>query len=317
MNEIQTKALTNPENALSSKRLFETLKTTSKESEWFHNFFNDNTKRSYLRAVQDFCAFLGIKNKEELRDIKPAHVIAYRDYLETKGYKKSSISNRLSGLSSLFDDFVKNQIIQFNPVASVKRPRYQHDKVLSQRLTEQQMTDMLNGPDTTALMGLRDWVFLSILFGTGCRISEVCHLSVKDSYQDAEYFILNFMVKGGKEHPVAISPSLQKRINHYLESSGHKDDPESPLLLSYSRATRESNGHITTMTGTRIWNKYKVTERSTPHSSRTTFASEAIRRGEHLVNVQETLAHADPRTTQKYNKNEFDYKNSVALGVRL
>jgi len=87
--------------------------------------------------------------------------------------------------------------------------------------------------------------------------------------------------------------------------------------LRYSGATKNSNAHITTMTGTRIWDKYKVTARSTHHSSRTTFASEAIRRGEHLVNVQETLAHADTRTTQKYNKNEFDYKNSVAFGVRL
>jgi len=305
------------ENSLSTNRLFDRLKTTSKESEWFHNFFNDNTKRSYLRAVQDFCVFLGIKNKDELRDVQPAHVIAYRDYLDKEGLKKSSIGSRLSGLSSLYDDLVKNHIVKFNPVASVKRPRYQHNKVLSQRLTEQQMTEMLDRPVTNTLVGLRDWVFLSILFGTGCRISEVCNLSIKDNYQDAEYYILKFTVKGGKEHPVAISPPLQKRINQYLEMSGHGNDENSPLLLSYSGATKNSNAHITTMTGTRIWDKYKVTERSTPHSSRTTFASEAIRRGEHLVNVQETLAHADPRTTQKYNKNEFDYKNSVALGVRL
>ena len=309
--------LINNKSGLSNNRLYDTLKTTSKESEWFHNFFSDNTKRSYLRAVQDFCKYLGIKNRDELRNIQPAHVIAYRDYLYKEGLKKSSIGNRLSGLSSLFDDLVKNQIIKFNPVSSVKRPTYQHNKVLSQRLTEQQMKDMLNKPDKSTVIGLRNWVFLSILFGTGCRISEVCGLSIKDNYQDAEYYILRFMVKGGKEHTVAISPSLQKRINQYVQFSGHNDNSENPLLLSYSRASKDKFRHITTMTGSRIWNKYKVTDGSTPHSSRTTFASEAIKRGESLVNVQETLAHADPRTTQKYNKNEFDYKNSVALGARI
>ena len=305
------------ENEQPSIRRFDNIKTTSKESEWFHNFFNGNTKRSYLRAVKDFCKYLGIKTKDELRSVQPAHVIAYRDYLHNQGLKESTIGNRLSGLSSLFDDLVKNQILQFNLAASVKRPKYHHNKVLSQRLTEQQTTEMLNGPNKTTLKGLRDWVFLSILFGIGCRISEVCGLSVKDKFQDAEYYVLKFMVKGGKEHTVAISSPLQKRINQYLMMSGHGDDPESPLLLNYSPAIKEKLKHITTMTGTRIWDQYKVLEGTTPHSSRTTFASDAIKRGESLVNVQETLAHADPRTTQKYNKNEFNYQNSVALGAKI
>lgn len=307
-----------PEGSLdsNSNRLFDKIKNSSQESQWFNNFVNHHTKRSYLRAIKDFSQFLGLKNKEELRDVTPAHVIAYRDYLLHQGLEKSTVGSRLSGLSSLFDDLIKNQIMKYNPVASVKRPGYQHNKVLSVRLSEPQMLDMLNRPDLSTLIGLRDWVFLSILFGTGCRISEVCNLLIKDNYQDAEYHVLKFKVKGGKVHPVAISPLLQNRINQYLTLSGHDQDPDHPLLLSYSNNKKEIKP-ISTMTGTRIWDKYKVVEQSTPHSSRTTFISEAIKRGENLVSVQETVNHVDPRTTQKYNKTEFGYRNSVALGVRI
>ncbi|RAP36829.1 hypothetical protein DID80_04960 [Candidatus Marinamargulisbacteria bacterium SCGC AAA071-K20] len=311
------KNLVNNSSSLSTNRLFDKIKTTEQESTWFYNFFNDNTKKTYLRSVQQFCQFLGIQNKEELRDVQPAHVIAFRDFLEKEGLKKTTIGNRLSGLSSLYDDLVKNQIIKYNPVSSVRRPKYVNDKVLSLRLTEPQMIEMLDKPDQTTLIGLRDWVYLSILFGTGCRISEVCNLSVKDNFQDGEFHILRFTVKGGKEHTVAINPTLQSRINQYLDMSGHRIETDAPLLQSYSRRNSGGNTNITTITGTRIWDKYKVLEGSTPHSSRTTFASEAIRRGEHLANVQDTLAHADPRTTQKYNKNEFNYHNSVALGARI
>ena len=312
-----TNNLINNQNSISNDCLFDKIKTTEQESTWFYNFYNKNTKKTYLRSVQQFCQFLGINNKDELREVQPAHIIAFRDYLEREGIKKTTIGNRLSGLSSLFDDLVKNKIIKFNPVSSVRRPKYVNDKVLSLRLTEQQMIEMLDKPDKSTLIGLRDWVFLSILFGTGCRISEACKLSVKDNFQDGEYFVLRFTVKGGKDHIVAISPTLQSRINKYLELSGHGDDKEAPLLKQYSRRTAINNKFITSVTGTRIWDKYKVLDGSTPHSSRTTFASEAIKRGEHLVNVQDTLAHADPRTTQKYNKNEYNYQNSVALGAKI
>ena len=304
-------------SSLSTERVFDKLKETQSETEWFYNFYNDNTKKTYMRSIQLFCNFLGIKNKDELREVTPAHVIAYRDFLEAEGHKNSTIGNRLSGLSSLYDDLVKKQIVKYNPVASVRRPKYINDKVLSVRLTEQQVMEMLDKPDKATLIGLRDWVLLSILFGTGCRVSEVCNLKVSDNFQDGEYFVLKFIVKGGKEHVVSISPTLQSRINQYLEFSGHKGNSDLPLLRSYSSRNKNSTKPITTVTATRIWEKYSVLEGSTPHSSRTTFASEAIRRGEHLANVQDTLAHADPRTTQKYNKNIYGYENSVALGARI
>jgi integrase/recombinase XerD len=312
-----TNDIINIENALSTDRLFDQIKTIEQEDTWLKNNVSPNTKKAYLYAVKEFCLFLGIKSRDELRSVNSGHIIAYRDFLKTNDKSDRTISTRLSALSSLFDDLASNQIIESNPAQYVKRPKMDHGKVVTERLSEGQMLEMMDGPDKSTLKGLRDWVFLSILFGTGCRISEVCNLSVKDNYGVDTYFVLKFIVKGGKEHTVAISPTLQSRINQYLELSGHGETPDSPLLLSYSNRTIGSQKHITTGSGTHIWNRYRVETKSTPHASRSTFASEAIRRGETLINVQDTLAHADPRTTLKYNKNEKDLKNSVALGARI
>ena len=75
---------------------------------------------------------------------------------------------------------------------------------------------MLHTPKPDALQGLRDRAILYVLFYTGCRVSEVTTLKVKDFFEDAGYWVLDFVVKGGQRNRLAIHHELQLALRTYL-----------------------------------------------------------------------------------------------------
>ena len=69
---------------LISKRPFDQLMHVPEEYIWHVNFFKTTTNRTYQTALKQFCDFLQLKSKEELRKVNPAHVTAFRNHLMNK-----------------------------------------------------------------------------------------------------------------------------------------------------------------------------------------------------------------------------------------
>ncbi|NOX34069.1 MAG: tyrosine-type recombinase/integrase [Deltaproteobacteria bacterium] len=63
-------------------------------------------------------------------------------------------------------------------------------RVEAKVLTLEEVRKLLNTPELLKLQGLRDRAILSTLFFTGCRVSEVCSLKVKDFYEEHENSII-------------------------------------------------------------------------------------------------------------------------------
>jgi integrase len=102
---------------------------------------------------------------------------------------------------------------------------------------------MLEIPDPDTLKGARDRAILHIMFYTGCRISEISSLKVKDFYEDGGYWVLDFVVKGGKRNKLAIHQELQITIMDYLAMSGH-GQPGKRSAADYVGAKRLSAGAV-------------------------------------------------------------------------
>lgn len=60
---------------------FQLLADVAPEIEWFANLGNDNTRRAYQAALDDFMSFTGIAKPKQFRTVTRAHVIAWRDDL--------------------------------------------------------------------------------------------------------------------------------------------------------------------------------------------------------------------------------------------
>jgi len=303
------------------KNELQTFKDVNQETVWFENLGVFNTQDTYKEGIKQFLDFIGAKSVEDLREIENIHVIRFRDYLTTSGKTDATVNNRLSAISSLFNFLIEKQIVKFNPTLGVKRKPVNHTTVKSKCLSKDEVTRLIKEPDISTAIGLRDRAILSIFSYSGCRISELCKLKVKDFYMDNDYPVLRFIIKGGKEHVVAINQECANHIKEYLKTEGHSVDFNSHLFLKYSRnKDLNTKTPLTRRNVSLVWQKYaKKIGRfdGSPHSSRTTLATHAHENPNiKLSHIQHTLGHTSIRTTQKYTKIVEDHKNSASFAVR-
>jgi integrase/recombinase XerD len=288
------------------------------ETVWLSNFISPHTKKTYLLAVREFVGFHQIKSPEDLQYIDQAHVIAWRDYLIEQGASERTVNARISAISSLFKHLCEKQIAKRNPTIGVRRPKIETKEVKSPIITPNQVRQILNAPSPDTLKGLRDSAILHVLFYTGCRISEVGKLKVKDYYEDGGYFVLNFTIKGGKKNKIAIHQELQIVLERYLSASGHGSESNSPLILAVKRAGLRR--HLKKNQLANIFNKYAqqvgLPHGVYPHSARATFITQALENGAKIEAVQRSVGHSKINTTQMYDKRLVRHRESASFAVR-
>ncbi len=295
------------------------LSMVPESSVWLANFTSPATKRKYAEAVKGFAEHVGIKKEADLKRMKPAHVIAWRDELIKHKASNQTVNAKLSALSSLYKHLCEKQVVKDNPVRGVKRKKVDKRKVRTQIITPHQVRKMLDAPNQKKISGLRDAVIMHIFFYTGCRIAEVSKLKVKDYYIDGGYRVLDFTIKGDKRNVVAINHELKMVINKYLKKTEHTEETESPLVLAVKRT--ELRRHLTPKQINLIFHKYAkmvdLPKGVTPHTPRATFITHALERGIDIRFVQNTAGHSDISTTRMYDKSALKHRNSASLAVQF
>jgi len=294
------------------------LAALPEEAVWLANFVSPRTKRTYQAAVQGFIAFHGLRSSGELRAIGPSHLIAWREHLIQVGARPRTVQNRLAAVSSLFRHLCERQVAARNPVTGVQRPRVNACRVEAAVLTPEQVRRLLHTPPEETLQGVRDRAILHGLFYTGCRVSEVTHLTVRDFFEDAGYWVLDFIVKGGQRHRLAIHHELQLALRTYLAQSGHGAERESPLFLAVQR--RELRKPLTSRQVSKLFHRHArdagLPLGVTPHSARATFITEALDRKCPIEAVQASVGHRHIATTKMYDKRTLHYRESASFAVR-
>jgi len=286
---------------------------------WLANFDSERTRRTYRAAVREFCAVVGAQSLQDLRSVTRAQVLHYREHLlKTKNATHRTVRSRLAALSSLFQHLVERQVLRENPVHGIKRPRVNSERGETVEITPAQVRQLLDVPDKETLQGIRDRAILHLFFYTGCRIAEIATLRVKDFFEDAGYFVLDFTVKGGKKNRVAIHQELQVSLAEYLRTAGHHAQPDSPLFLPVKNG--QPGETVKPRQIGNLFHKYRrmvgIGDQVTPHSARATFITTSLENGAPIEAVQKTVGHAHVSTTQLYDKRKFRYRDSSSLAVR-
>ncbi len=291
------------------------LTVIPESSVWLANQTSDHTQATYQKAVGDFLGLHNIVSQDQLQGITQAHVIVWRERMKAEGMKSRTIANRLSALSSLFNHLCEKQLVRYNPVTGTKRPKVNQATVETVALSLQQARKLLDAPDTSKLIGLRDRAILHVLLYTGCRVGAISKLLVGDIFEDSGYMVIELKEKGDKVHRVPVNQELQIALRLYLAESGHDRDMKAPLFLNAQR--KYSQRAITPRTTQRRVKKYALelgfSERITPHSTRATFATELFAQGVPAHIIQKDLNHTNISTTMSYNKSEISYKDRGTL----
>lgn len=326
----------NPSESAELVRAYDLLAQTRAESVWLANFTSANTRTTYRRAIADFIVDLDVESPDALYGVSQAHVIAWRDLLQSRGHTNATIRARLSALSSLFGFLTDKQLCAHNPVSGVLRPKVANAGLGSGKtpsLTRRQVRAMLEAPlnkagerEISQLQKLRDRALLHVYFFTGGRCSEPGTLRVKDFRQDRGYWVLEFTIKGGKSNIVAIAevddPNAEcaQAILEYLEHSGHGFEDTKPLFLAVKHGQNTGEA-LTRRAFYHLFKKYValagLPRNITPHSARSTFITQAYEAGLQGEDIQRTVGHSSITTTEGYNQSARKMNKSASLGVQF
>ena len=301
--------------------VLEAIKEVPEELLWKANFNSDNSIETYDKAIHSFLSFIGVNAPEALRDVEHGHVIAFKKFLQNEGHSPRTINNRLSAISSLFNHLIDKQVVKVNVAQGVRRMPVNADRVEAKVMTPSEVRKILDAPKTETLKGIRDKAILATLFYTGCRVSEVCTLKVKDFYREQGYHVLDFWIKGGKRNRLAVNQELQILINVYLRGAGHDRENDSYLFLPVRNAPNASDTtrKLSRKTVDYLFKKYAKQAflyGVTPHSARATFITQALENNCPIEAVQKTVGHSQIKTTQMYDKRRAKYRESASFAVR-
>jgi len=278
------------------------------------------SKETYRSAINSFMNYFEIKTSKEFQKITYAHVIVFKNYLQKIEQSPRSVNNRLSALSSLFTHWMEHQIVFTNPVLSVRKMKITADRIEAKVLTALEARKLLNTPNITKDQGMRDRAILGILFFTGCRVSELCNLKVKDFKEEQGFWILDFIIKGGTKNDLAVNQELQIFIKEYLERSGHSGEEDFPLILPIKKNPDLNQiRFITSRQIQRLWKRYTNISNirgTTPHFARATFITQALENKCPLDDVQKSVGHSQIKTTQLYDKRGKKHRDSASFAVR-
>ena len=226
--------------------------------------------------------------------------MAIRSFMATlyrKQEKKSTIARKLAALRSFFQFCVQKKWLKDNPAKVVATPR--QDKHVPSFLSEEEMTALLDVPDTRRPLDLRDKALLELLYATGLRVSELVGLDWEDI--NFEERLLRVRGKGKKERLVPYGRTAEDSLHAYFRirpalSQDRVD--ETAVFLNY-RGQRLSARSVQRIVRFYI-QQTAIKRKISPHSLRHSFASHLLSRGADLRSIQELLGHASLATTQKY-----------------
>ncbi len=254
--------------------------------------FSDFTVKSYKTDLEEFGSFLQKNGKSDFSDMDRKDIRGFMGELLSYGYKKSSVSRKLSAIKSFCKFLERNKILKRNPSLSVKTPRT--DTPIPSFLSEEEIEKMLDFSSMNTELDVRNKAILELLYATGIRASELVNLDL--SMFDIRNKLLRVYGKGKKERILPVARAAFETLNRYLsEVRGYRDGA---LFLSKS-GKRLGQRDLQRIVKKAIV-KVATLHQMSPHTMRHTFATHLLNRGANLRAVQELLGHESLSTTQIY-----------------
>jgi integrase/recombinase XerC len=166
-------------------------------------------------------------------------------------------------------------------------------------------TDLRAGEEREPWVLARDAAVLSLLYGSGLRISEALSLKRKECPAPGKGDTLIVTGKGGKARMVPVLQRVLELVAEYVALCPYDAGPEGPLFVGARGGPLSPR--IVQLTMARLRGALGLSESATPHALRHSFASHLLARGGDLRSIQELLGHASLSTTQIYTQVDTDH----------
>jgi len=208
---------------------------------------------------------------------------------------------RLGAIQNFFQWLCKNNYLSANPAADLELPR-KPNRILPRALTLTQVDAILNIPDITDPLGIRDRAILELFYSTGIRRSELVRIDLEDLDQERAILTIR-QGKGKKDRAVPVGERALAWLQKYLNKTRpllHINQTEHALFLT-GYGERFNPGSIGNWVK-RTMNKAEIDQPGSCHLLRHTCATHMLENGADIRYIQQLLGHARLDTTQIYTQ---------------
>ncbi len=292
----------------------------------FFTYLHDTNPVYAKLEIQDFPL-------EMLDEITPMDIEEYLMYL--KYYVKdgiehsndeSSLKRKLSSLKSFYNYFYRNQLIQQNPASIVKIPKLHEKNIV--RLDVDEVAILLDEVESGEKLTkrqqafhektkVRDLAILTLMLGTGIRVSECVGLDIDDV--DFKNNGIKIHRKGDQEVVVYFGDEVRDALMDYMKEREHTIACEGHtnalfLSLQNKRLSVRSVENLVKKYAKLVTNLKNIT----PHKLRSTYGTNLYRETGDIYLVADVLGHKDVNTTKKhYAALEDERRRKAAKYVHL
>ena len=181
-----------------------------------HLRLNENasahTVRAYDSDLSQFLAFLAARLDRRVSDLAPAdldhlNARAFLADLNKRGNSKASAARKLSAIRAFGRYLRHEEVLDSDPAALVGTPK--REVRIPNHLAVDEMSKLLDAPDTSVPLGRRDKAILELFYASGLRLSELVGLDVDDVNLSAR--VVRVLGKGRKERIVPFNPTGRRR----------------------------------------------------------------------------------------------------------
>ncbi len=258
------------------------------------------TMQAYRNDILQFLDLCG-DNLEELKAADHQTLRRFLANLKEKGYTRRSIARKLSATRSFLFFLEKENFMHGAKWSTVNRPK--QEKTLPRFLYYHEVAALLEAPDSSTALGLRDRAMLELLYSSGLRVSELVGLDIHSL--QLEDRLVKVYGKGRKERIVPMGTVAAGLINEYIKKSRPRLEGLEKEGRTYRELFLNKWGKPISDRGMRYnFQKYirQVSYKVgiTPHSLRHSFATHMLDAGADLRIVQELLGHVSISSTQIY-----------------
>jgi integrase/recombinase XerD len=243
------------------------------------------TLKNYGYRLRRFMCFIA-KNVEDINAMDIRMYLA--NYQRHTGCRNTTLESEIAGLKSFFGWLEDEEYIVKSPMRKIKAPKT--EKRLREALTPEELELLRDACNT-----LRERALVEFFYTTGCRLDEVVKVNKPDiNWQNLS---LNVVGKGNKEREVFISDKAKVHVRKYLLS--RMDDCNS-LFVTERQPIRKLGRRSIEREFEALGKAAGISKQVSPHVMRHTTATDMLRHGATLSEVQAYLGHEDPSTTQIY-----------------
>lgn len=281
--------------------------------------YSKNTILSYRDSIKLFLRFVslekGIKLKSfRVKDFNRGLIIEFLEWYRKTGAGNTTANQRLAAIKT-FADYAQLECIEsiypLQEVTAIKAKKAAAREIAF--FTTEQTSQLINKPDVNTHTGLRHRVILTLLYDSGCRVQELCDITIADVFLGSNPTV-RLHGKGDKYRTVVISVETASLINSYVSRQLSGALKDHPLVTNryHNKIDRDGISYILKKYVAEIRKEDPAfPDHAHCHMLRHSKSMHMLMAGINIIYIRDFLGHEDISTTMTYVKADNRLKNEA------